>query len=61
MEGPMALTAHVAKDSLVGSQWEEWPLGLRVFVRCPSVRECEGWKTRVCENTLIEAEEEGMG
>ena len=30
MEGPMAL-AYVAEDGLVGHQWEEWPLGLRVF------------------------------
>jgi hypothetical protein len=24
-------TAYVAEDGLVGHQWEEWPLGLRVF------------------------------
>jgi hypothetical protein len=31
MEGPMALVTFVAKDGLVGHQWEESPLGLRVF------------------------------
>ena len=31
MEGPMALAAYVAEDGLVGYQWEERPLGLRVF------------------------------
>jgi hypothetical protein len=31
MEGPMALATYVAEDGLVGHQWEEWPLGLRVF------------------------------
>ena len=31
MEGPMALTAYVAEDCLVGHQWEERPLGLRVL------------------------------
>ena len=31
MEGPMALAACVAEDDLVGHQWEERPLGLRVF------------------------------
>ena len=30
MEGPMA-SAYVAEDGLVGHQWEERPLGLRVF------------------------------
>jgi hypothetical protein len=32
MEGPMALGAYVAEDSLIGHQWKEWTLGLRVFV-----------------------------
>jgi hypothetical protein len=27
----MALAAYVAEDGLVGYQWEERPLGLRVF------------------------------
>jgi hypothetical protein len=27
----MALASDVAEDSLVGCQWEEQPLGLRVF------------------------------
>ena len=31
MEGPMAPAAYVAEDGLVGHQWEERPLGLRVF------------------------------
>jgi hypothetical protein len=31
MEGPMALATYVAEDALVGHQWEERPLGLRVF------------------------------
>jgi hypothetical protein len=37
------LAAYVAEDSLVGYQWEERPLGLRVFV----ARECQGGKTGV--------------
>jgi hypothetical protein len=31
MEGPMSLAAYVAEDGLVGHQWEERPLGLKVF------------------------------
>ena len=31
MEGPMALVTYVAEDGLIGHQWEERPLGLRVF------------------------------
>ena len=31
MEGPMALATYVAEGGLVGHQWEERPLGLRVF------------------------------
>ena len=31
MEGPMAPATYVAEDGLVGHQWEERPLGLRVF------------------------------
>jgi hypothetical protein len=31
MDGPMALATYVAEDGLVRHQWEEWPLGLRVF------------------------------
>jgi hypothetical protein len=31
MEEPMALAPYVAEDGLVGHQWEERPLGLRVF------------------------------
>ena len=31
MEGPMALATYVAEDGLVRHQWEERPLGLRVF------------------------------
>jgi hypothetical protein len=31
MEPLMALAAYVAEDVLVGHQWEERPLGLRVF------------------------------
>jgi hypothetical protein len=27
----VAPAAYVAEDGVVGSQWEEWPLGLRVF------------------------------
>jgi hypothetical protein len=30
-EGPMAPATYVAQDGLVGHQWEERPLGLRVF------------------------------
>ena len=30
-EGPMVLAAYVAEDGLVGHQWEERPLDLRVF------------------------------
>jgi hypothetical protein len=30
-EGPMAPASYVAEDGLVGHQWEEWTLGLRVF------------------------------
>jgi hypothetical protein len=31
MEGPITPIADVAEDGLVGYQWEEQPLGLRVF------------------------------
>jgi hypothetical protein len=31
MEGPVALVTYVAEDGLVGHQWEERPLDLRVF------------------------------
>ena len=31
MERPMALATYVTKDGLVGHQWEERHLGLRVF------------------------------
>jgi hypothetical protein len=31
MELPVALVIYVAEDGLVGHQWEERPLGLRVF------------------------------
>jgi hypothetical protein len=31
MEGSMALAAYVAEDGLVGHQWEELTLDLRVF------------------------------
>ena len=31
MEGPMVLATYVAEDGLDGHQWEERPLGLRVF------------------------------
>jgi hypothetical protein len=31
MEGPVALAKYVAEDGLVGHQWEERSLGLRVF------------------------------
>jgi hypothetical protein len=31
MQGPMAPVTYVAEDDLVGHQWEEQPLGLRVF------------------------------
>ena len=31
IEGPMVLAAYVAEDGLAGHQWEERPLGLRVF------------------------------
>ena len=31
MERPMALATYVAEESLVGHQWEERPLSLRVF------------------------------
>ena len=31
MEGPMALATYVAEDGLVGHQWVEWPLGLKLF------------------------------
>ena len=27
----MVLAKYVAEDGLDGHQWEEWPLGLRVF------------------------------
>jgi hypothetical protein len=30
MEGPLALVPYVAEDGLVGHQWEERPLGLRL-------------------------------
>ena len=30
-EGPMALGAYMTEDGLVGHQWEERPLVLRVF------------------------------
>jgi hypothetical protein len=32
MEGPIALTAYIAEDSLVRHQWEERPLILRRLV-----------------------------
>jgi hypothetical protein len=31
MQGPMELAEYVAEDGLVGHQWEERPLGLRVY------------------------------
>ena len=31
VEGLMALVTYVAEDGLVGHQWKERPLGLRVF------------------------------
>jgi hypothetical protein len=31
MEGPMMPAAYVAENGFVGYQWEERPLGLRVF------------------------------
>jgi hypothetical protein len=31
MKLPMVLVAYVAEDGLVAHQWEERPLGLRVF------------------------------
>jgi hypothetical protein len=31
MEGLMALVTYVAEDGLIGHQWEERPLGVRVF------------------------------
>jgi hypothetical protein len=31
MKGPMVLAKYVSKDGFVGHQWEERPLGLRVF------------------------------
>jgi hypothetical protein len=31
MKGSIALAAYVAEDGLVGHQWEERPLVLRVF------------------------------
>ena len=31
MKGPMVLATYVAEDGLVGHQWEEWLLGLRVL------------------------------
>ena len=42
----MALATYVAEEGLVGHQWEERPLGLRVF-HAPSVGECQGGKTGV--------------
>jgi hypothetical protein len=32
MERPMVVAAYVADNGLVGHQWEEWPLGLMMFV-----------------------------
>ena len=40
----MALAPYVTEDGLVGHQWEEQPLGLRVF---PSIGECQGRKAGV--------------
>ena len=50
----MAL-AYVAEDGLVGHQWEERPLGLRVF-DAPNVGQCQGGKMGVggWKSTLIE-------
>jgi hypothetical protein len=31
MDGPMELVLYVAEDSLVGHQWDERHLGLKVF------------------------------
>jgi hypothetical protein len=31
IDQPIVLATHVAEDGLVGHQWEEMPLGLRVF------------------------------
>ena len=31
VEQPIALATYVSEDDLVGHQWEERPLGLRVF------------------------------
>ena len=31
MERPMALAEYVTEDGLVGHQWDERPLGLRMF------------------------------
>jgi hypothetical protein len=46
MEQPMALATYVEEDGLVGYQWEERTLGLRVF-DSSSVGECQGKKS-VC-------------
>jgi hypothetical protein len=47
MEGPLAPVAYVAEDGPVGHQWEERPLGLRVFnAQCrgmPGQEDRSGW------------------
>jgi hypothetical protein len=46
MEEPMVLATYVAEDGLVGHQWEEESLGLRVLTQCrkiPGQEDRSGW------------------
>jgi hypothetical protein len=42
----MPLVAYVAKDDLVGYQWEKSPLGI-VKIICPITGECQGQEAGV--------------
>ena len=43
----MSLATYEAEDVLVGHQWEEWPLGLRVF-NAPVLWNIRGRHACVC-------------
>jgi hypothetical protein len=62
MEVPIALATYVAEDGLVGHQWEEQPLGLRVFdAPCKGIPERENRIEWVGEGVPTYRQEEGDG
>jgi hypothetical protein len=46
MEGPLAQSAYVAEDGIVGHQWKESPLGLRVLDVPTLHANCRGMPSR---------------